>query len=311
MLLVGAWTILPGSPALWTTLALLVIAFPAYTQLGRSLTNRLPGVPLREHFRAERDNILGGLRQAALSLVMLAHQTVVMLDAIADVLFRMLVTRRHLLQWLHRRSRRGPHHARAACSSGCGWRRRSGWPFGVLVATVAPGRLLLAAPILVLWVLSPVLAYTTGLPLEHRHPPLNREQRAALRRIARKTWRFFEELLTPADNWLIPDNYQENRADVIAHRTSPTNIGLQLLTVLAAHDFGYLSITDVVDRLEPTFDTLLRMQRYRGHFYNWYDTRTLVPLRAALHLDRRQRQPRRLPPDASLGPRGAHRVDGR
>ena len=123
-----------------------------------------------------------------------------------------------------------------------------------------------------------MLAYTTGLPLEHRHPPLNREQRAALRRIARKTWRFFEELLTPADNWLIPDNYQENRADVIAHRTSPTNIGLQLLAALAAHDFGYLSITGVVDRLEPTFDTLLRMQRYRGHFYNWYDTRTLAPL---------------------------------
>ncbi len=100
VLLVAAWTILPGSPALWTTLALLVIAFPAYTQLGRSLTNRLAGVPLREHFRAERDNILGGLRQAALSLVMLAHQSAVMLDAIGRTLFRMLVTRRHLLQWV-------------------------------------------------------------------------------------------------------------------------------------------------------------------------------------------------------------------
>src|SRR6185436_1979822 len=131
---------------------------------------------------------------------------------------------------------------------------------------------------LVLWVLSPLLAHITGLPLEHRHPPLTRDQRDALRRVARKTWRFFEELLTPADNWLIPDNYQEDRSDVVAHRTSPTNIGLQLLAVLAAHDFGYLSASDVVDRLEPTFDTLLRMQRYRGHFYNWYDTRSLVPL---------------------------------
>ena len=99
-----------------------------------------------------------------------------------------------------------------------------------------------------------------------------------MRSLARRTWRFFEELLTPADNCLIPDNYQEDRADVIAHRTSPTNIGLQLLSVLSAHDFGYLTATEVVDRLEPTFDTLLKMQRYRGHFYNWYDTRSLVPL---------------------------------
>jgi cyclic beta-1,2-glucan synthetase len=148
----------------------------------------------------------------------------------------------------------------------------------VLVAVLGPGRLLLAAPVLMLWFLSPLLAHVTGLPLERRHAPLNREQAATLRRVARRTWRFFEELLTPADNWLIPDNYQEDRADVIAHRTSPTNIGLQLLSVLAAHDFGYLTATDVVDRLEPTFDTLLKMQRYRGHFYNWYDTRSLVPL---------------------------------
>jgi cellobiose phosphorylase len=277
LMLAGAWTFLPGSPALWTTLALLVITFPAYTQLGRSLTNRLSGVPLREHFRAERISILGGLRQAALSLVMLAHQTVVMLDAIARVLFRMVVTRRRLLQWV-------TADREAVPATLAGTVRRM-WiapaiaaALAVLVAAVAPGRLFLAAPVLILWALSPLLAHITGLPLEHRHGPLTREQRGALRRVARKTWRFFEELLTPADNWLIPDNYQDNRAELIAHRTSPTNIGLQLLTVLSAHDFGYLSITDVVDRLEPTFDTLLRMHRYRGHFYNWYDTRTLAPL---------------------------------
>ena len=277
VLLLAAWTMLPGSPGLWTTLALLVIMFPAYTQLGRSVTNRLAGVPLREHFRAERDNILGGLRQASLSLVVLAHQTAVMLDAIVRALVRMLVTRRNLLQWVTA--------DRAIVPGTLAGVVRRMWIAPVLViATVliivasAPARVLLAAPILILWVLSPLLVHATGQPLEHRQPPLTREQRSALRRVARKTWRFFEELLTPADNWLIPDNYQDNRADVIAHRTSPTNIGLQLLAALGAHDFGYLSITGVIDRLEPTFDTLLRMQRYRGHFFNWYDTRTLAPL---------------------------------
>jgi cyclic beta-1,2-glucan synthetase len=276
-LLVAAWTVMPGSPALWTTLALLVITFPAYTQLGRSLSNRMAGVPLREHFRAERDNILGGLRQAALSLVMLAHQTAVMFDAIARTLIRMLVTRRNLLQWITA--------DRAVVPTTLAGVFERMWIAPLLAGVIAqaivltaPQRLKLAAPVLALWFLSPLMAYITGAPLEHRHPPLNREQRAVLRRIARKTWRFFDELFTPTDNWLIPDNYQDNRAEVIAHRTSPTNIGLQLLAALGAYDFGYLGVTGVLDRLEPTFDTLLRMQRYRGHFYNWYETRTLAPL---------------------------------
>ena len=129
--------------------------------------------------------------------------------------------------------------------------------------------------------LSPALAYATGPAARARRAALTRAERAAFGRTARKTWRFFEELVGPADHWLIPDNYQENRRDLVAHRTSPTNIGLQLLSTLAAHDFGYLTLDRLLDRLEPTFDTLLRMQRYRGHFYNWYDTQTLAPLAPA------------------------------
>jgi cyclic beta-1,2-glucan synthetase len=281
LLLIAAWTVLPGSPVLWMMLALLVVFFPAYTQMGRSVTNRMSGVPLRDHLRAERDNVLGGLRQASLSLVMLAHQAALMADAIVRVLARMLVTRRNLLQWVT--ADRAAVPARMIDVAKRMWAALAVAAGALLVVLAGSAgstreRVLLAAPALALWILSPLLAHTTGQPLEHRHPPLAREQRAALRRIARRTWRFFEELLTPADNWLIPDNYQDNRADVIAHRTSPTNIGLQLLAALSARDFGYLCTTAVVDRLEPTFDTLLRMQRYRGHFFNWYDTRTLAPL---------------------------------
>ena len=134
------------------------------------------------------------------------------------------------------------------------------------------------SPILILWCISPALAYLSELPLAHRQTALGRAERTRLREVARRTWRFFEELIGPADHWLVPDNYQEDRQELIAHRTSPTNIGLQLLSTLAACDFGYLSYAGALDRLEPTFDTLLRMQRYRGHFYNWYDTRSLAPL---------------------------------
>ncbi len=278
LLLVAGWTFLPGSAAMWTTLALVVLAFPAYSQLARSIGSHAAGVPLMEHIRAERDTMLTSLRQAVFSIIVLAHQSVVMADAIVRTLVRLTITRRRLLEWVT--ADRTHHRIRSTWMA-----TRHLWAAtvlalaaGALVAIVAPGRLLLAGPILLLWLLSPALAHLTSVALPHRREVPSRAARAEFRDVARRTWRFFEDLVGPADNWLIPDNYQENRADLIAHRTSPTNIGLQLLSTLAAHDLGYLSFSETLDRLEPTFDTLLRMQRYRGHFFNWYDTKTLAPL---------------------------------
>ncbi len=281
LLLAAGWTLLPGSPAMWTTLVVLVLAFPAYIQLARSIGSHVPGVPFREHLQAEGDSILTSLRQAVFSTVILAHQSVVMLDAIGRALVRMLVTRRGLLEWVTA--------DRAEKVQTNVWKVvRRMWTapavalaIAVIVAIVAPDRLLLAGPILILWFISPGLVFVSGMPVGHKETQLNKTERAAFRLVARRTWRFFEELVGPSDHHLIPDNYQEDRQDVIAHRTSPTNIGLQLLATVAAADLGYLSYCGVVDRLEPTFDTLLRMQRYRGHFYNWYDTRTLAPLTPA------------------------------
>jgi cyclic beta-1,2-glucan synthetase len=277
-LFVAGWTVLPGSTVIWSGLAFLVLAFPAYMQVGRSLSSRVRGVPLRAHVMAERDTVLTSARQALLSTVFLLHQSWVMLDAIGRTLTRLLVTRRHLLQWVT-----ADRTASAAAIARSGLRPMSLVPaaavlIGLVVGWYAPGRLLIALAVVMLWVVSPAIARRTGLPVRHRHQPPSAEERRALRQIARRTWRFFDDLVGPADNWLVPDNLQENRREPIAHRTSPTNIGLQLLSTLAARDFGYLTTTEVLTRLEPTFQTLLRMDRYRGHFYNWYDTTTLSPL---------------------------------
>ena len=277
-LLVTGWTVLPGSPWLWTVLALLVLAFPAYSQVARSLRGPLPGVPFLEHLRAEGDNIRASLRQSLLSVAMLAHQSVVMVDAIARALVRVAITRRSLLEWVTA-DRVEPVQNSAAEVFRRMWQAPViALGITLIVAAVAPARLWLAIPIVVLWLMSPALAHATGQPLTHRRLGLGRSDRLVLRKIARRIWLFFEEMVGPADNHLVPDNYQEDRPHPIAHRTSPTNIGLQLLATLSAYDFGYLGFTTVLDRLEPTFDTLLRMPRYRGHFYNWYDTQSLAPL---------------------------------
>jgi cyclic beta-1,2-glucan synthetase len=277
-LFVAGWTVLPGAAIVWSALGLLVLAFPAYMQVGRSLTSRVRGVPLREHVLAERDNVVASATQAFLSTVFLLHQSWVMLDAIGRTLARLFVTRRRMLEWVT-----ADRSAHVEATPGDLLRRMLGAPIAaaaiaMCVGVVAPARLPLALPVVVLWCLSPMLAYATGRPVSLSRAALDRAQRSAFRRIARKTWRFFDDLVNPADHWLIPDNLQENRHDRVAHRTSPTNIGLQLLSTLAAYDFGYLNVGALLTRLEATFATLLGMQRYRGHFYNWYDTRTLEPL---------------------------------
>ena len=277
-LFVAGWTILPGSTLVWSAVAGLVLAYPAYVQVGRSLSSRIRGVPLREHVLAERDTLITSARQALLSTVFLLHQSWVMLDAICRVLVRMLVTRRRLLEWMT--ADRASH---AAVLAGTVFRRMAWTPVvaatvAAWVASLAPGHLPIALPVLALWFVSPAIAYATGVPVRHRHPLPGRDDRQELRRTARRTWRYFDDLVGRLDNWLVPDNLQENRADRIAHRTSPTNIGLQLLSALAARDFGYLTTAELLNRLEPTFQTLLQLERYRGHFFNWYDTRTLAPL---------------------------------
>ena len=277
-LFVAGWTVLPGSALVWTGFGLLVLAFPAYMQVSRSLTNRFRGVPLREHVLAERDNLASSAAQVFLSTVFLLHQGWMMLDAIGRTLVRLLVTRRHLLEWVT-----ADRSAQVEATASGVLQRMLATPIAaaaiaVTVAIVDPSRLPIAIPIVALWCLSPAVAYKTGRHFPQDATALNRTTRTAFRMVARRTWRFFDDLAGSDDHWLIPDNVQEDRRELIAHRTSPTNIGLQLLATLAAYDLGYVSASGLITRLERTFATLLRMPRYRGHFYNWYDTRTLVAL---------------------------------
>ncbi len=278
LLLIAGWTFLPGSSLIWSLLALLVLAFPAYMQVGRSLTSRIRGVPLREHVLAERDNLAASATQAFLSTVFLLHQSWLMLDAIVRTLWRLLFTRRRMLDWVTANHRVDVEATPRSLFKLMIAVPIAGGAIALLVGIADLSHLPLAIPVLALWCMSPMLAFATGRRLKHNKIDLNRSERAAFRRIARKTWRFFDDLVGPADHWLIPDNVQENRLEFVAHRTSPTNIGLQLMSTLAAYDFGYITVRSLIIRLEATFATLLAMQRYRGHFYNWYETRTLDPL---------------------------------
>ena len=148
-----------------------------------------------------------------------------------------------------------------------------------IVVWGAGGELAGGAPFVALWIASPAVARWTSLsPLVAGRVLVSEADARALRLVARRTWRYFETFVTVADHMLPPDNFQEDPTPVLAHRTSPTNLGLYLLSAVSARDFGWTGTTDTIERLEATLATMSGLQRFRGHFYNWYDTGDLRPL---------------------------------
>ena len=150
--------------------------------------------------------------------------------------------------------------------------------FIILVVLLRPASLAWAAPLLAAWFLAPGIAVWLSQPRSRRKVKLDSSQVRELRQLARRTWLFFEQFISPEDQWLPPDHFQEAPLGIVAHRTSPTNIGLGLLSALGAYDLGYLEALTLSTRLTSSFDTLEKLERYRGHLLNWYETRSLDPL---------------------------------
>ncbi|HVV81583.1 MAG TPA: glucoamylase family protein, partial [Kofleriaceae bacterium] len=141
-----------------------------------------------------------------------------------------------------------------------------------------PGGLPAAAPLVAAWALAPAASWWLSRPTVPPRPALTAGEQAFLHRVTRRTWRFFATFVSAEDNWLPPDNVQEDPPRGVAHRTSPTNIGLSLTASLAAYDFGHLTASELIERTRRTLATIDRMEKYRGHLYNWYETTTLAPL---------------------------------
>ncbi|HVH05774.1 MAG TPA: glycosyl transferase, partial [Myxococcota bacterium] len=280
-LLAVAAFVLPGAAAL-PLLALVIgaIAVPAFIPVLDGLIPRRLGISKRSHLRAVGNDLLVACSQTLLALTVLAHQAWLMTDAVARTLARVYVTKRGLLEWL------------PAAQAGYGGDLRlrlfyrhllpavllSG-AAALLVAVLRPAAWPIAAPLVALWALSPAIAWRVSLPPRLVQAEiLTPEETRSLRLVARRTWRFFETFVDRGGHALPPDNFQEDPQPVVAHRTSPTNLGLYLLSVTVAHDFGWIGTQDAAKRLEDTLETMSGMRRFRGHFFNWYDTQDLRPL---------------------------------
>ena len=278
--LLAGWTLPLPAALVWTGFVLLTVALPTILPVIAALIPRHAAITTRSHFSALASDILNAASQTALLVTFLPHQAWLMLDAIGRTMYRLFVSRRRLLDW--------------TTSAQSNSRRRTDWPSfagqmagSLLITSLAAlavwqaGRAALpvAAPFILAWLLSPAIArWVSVAPVDAGSLAISQSDASALRLIARRTWRFFETFVTAADNMLPPDNFQEDPAAVVAHRTSPTNIGLLLLSTAAAREFGWIGTLEAVERLEATLATVGRLKRFRGHFCNWYDTTDLRPL---------------------------------
>ncbi|WP_444886185.1 GH36-type glycosyl hydrolase domain-containing protein [Microbulbifer sp. JMSA008] len=273
---------LPGHAWAWTSALLLLSSASVWQEL-LSMVWRSIADPSRAHlhFRGGPAVLQQRFLHWLLSLVLLPVQALNALDAIVRTLYRLRVSHRHLLQWT------SAAHVNRSVSSALtafgSWRAMWVSPLIALLVTAGlaywvPASLLPAAPFLLAWLFAPQLLHHINLPRELEPSVLTEEDKRELRLLSRRTWFFFEHFMGPDDHWLPPDNYQEEPLAVLARRTSPTNIGLGLLSILSAYDFGYVDLSLLLARLNNSFDRMRGLERYRGHFLNWYETRELHPL---------------------------------
>ncbi|MEK6663014.1 MAG: glucoamylase family protein [Pseudomonadota bacterium] len=278
LLLLLGWTLL-ASPGFWTLAVLGIILIPPLIASVLEIFHKPREVLFSQHLAAARDAAMQRLAQAAFTLACLPYEATFSLDAIVRTAGRMLFTHRRLLEW--NPSGEAARNSRTDFAAAL----RAMWiaPLIAVAATLylllfKPAVLAIATPTLLLWLGSPALAWWLSQPLVRREARLTLAQIVFLRKLSRKTWAFFETFVGPEDHWLPPDNYQEYRGASVAHRTSPTNMGMALLANLTAYDFGYIPAGQLIERTANSLRTMHDLERHRGHFYNWYDTLSLKPL---------------------------------
>ncbi len=278
LLFVLGWTVMPA-PLFWTLSAIGTIVVPSLVISLMGLLHKPVDVLPGQHILAALRGSARSLGQSAFTLLCLPYEAFFSMDAVFRTIWRMLVSNKRLLEW--NPSGSSDRASRRDLPGTC----LTMWAseiiavvVGVYLALSRPEALVAALPVLALWFASPLAAWWISKSLGRREARLSSDQIVFLRKMSRKTWSYFETFVGEKDHWLPPDNYQEHLISKAAHRTSPTNMGLALLANLSAWDFGYISTGQLIRRTADAFSTMEAMERFRGHFYNWYDTESLEPL---------------------------------
>jgi cyclic beta-1,2-glucan synthetase len=279
LLFLFGWIVLPQA-WFWTLSAIGIIFIPAVCISILDVLQKPADMLMRQHLAAVARSSGMHFTQAAFTLITLPYEAFFSQDAIIRTLWRMLISHKRLLEWNPSNVIGSNSCINLLGSFGTMWISPIVAIFTIIYFEFSKQTMpSVVFPVLFLWISSPAIVWWISLPLARRKARLTLTQKIFLRDLSRKTWSFFETFVGPEDHWLPPDNFEENPVAVVAHRTSPTNMGLALLANLSAYDFGYISTGELIDRTSNAFRTMKTLERYKGHFFNWYDTKSLMPLR--------------------------------
>ncbi len=275
-LLTAGWLFLPGSPLVWTLLVVLPSILPIGIQAVQQGRHNRKRLSLKQIVKPTQLPLI----RWALSILFLPYEALLALSAIGLTIARLLITHKNLLQWT------------TAANAARSFKRNTPietWSemavsslltilLGTTIGVFNPTALWVALPLLIAWLLAPQVAFRISQPVSRITTSLTETQRRQVRRLARRTWAFFEQFAGPNDHWLPPDHFQESPLDKVAHYTTPTNMGLFLVSTFSAYDLGYIGLLELEVRLRSTFETMDKMEHYRGHLLNWYDSQVLTAL---------------------------------
>ena len=280
--MVSGWLMFPGEAALWTVSMLGFFFLPDAARALRSLAAKSRSIAWAGHLRHVAKTEARAWCVALFDVINLPFEACMHLDAILRTLWRLWVTRRGLLCWrtaAEQESASGSGFFGTLAAMGTAPALAAG-VFMMLYLSPEHGELTGAAFMVLVWSAGPLLMWFLSRPLARRARLLAGEDESMIGALAFRTWMYFEHFSAAENNWLPPDNIQEGEGGlVVTHRTSPTNIAMDLLSSLAACDLGYIPAGTLLERIGRSFSTLEKLERHHGHFYNWYDTKSLQPLR--------------------------------
>ncbi|MGB7437878.1 MAG: glucoamylase family protein [Candidatus Acidiferrum sp.] len=277
-LLLCGWLVLPGKALYWTLATVFAISLPVFVQFAVSLIRAAGSPNFGDAWKNIRADFSSQLLAVVFRIALLFHQSLVTLDAIVRTIIRMTFTRKRLLQWETAADSESSNSKKTPVEMYLTWTPWICFVLDLVIVVVRPSSLLIALPFLALWGCSKTICEWLNMPYWTSGNKINEKDRTMLRSLTLRTWRFFREFSNEQENWLIPDIVHENDDSLLAHRISPTNIGFLLNSRLAAFDLGWSTLTEFVGDVEKTCDTINRMPKRNGDFYNWYDTQSLQPV---------------------------------
>ncbi len=272
---------LPKYYYLWIPIILFTDIMNLLMFLGGILVHKLRRPKLAIIHKKVRKETMDILFRMVLEMVLMPYKAYYSLDAILRTIYRLFVSKKSLLRWKTSES-----VERSMQNSGKGYLLQM-WPgmlpSGALVALLimlefSPTGIIITSVLALMWMAAPLIAYKISQPKDMAKEQEELDPEGLLIDTARRMWHFFRDFATQENNWLCPDNYQEANKEKVTDKTSPTNIGLQLLSILSARDFGFETLSTMLDLTENVLYTIAVMPKWKGHLYNWYNIKSLEVL---------------------------------